>query len=193
MKRVKEQMAIHDVAIELTDEAKELLVDKGYDLAMGARPLRRAIQRNRGSARRLRARRIVEPGSTILVSRKGETDEVDMTVIPGEVTPEDVVTVPPEEPGFRRDDRLRRRIVFALGPAGSADQDAVTAWRRRSWNHGRHPVPGRDPRFARRGRTQAQAADGSKPLFSFQLWQLGLALVLPLVCAAATFRRSQKS
>ena len=34
------------------------------------------------------------------------------------------------------------------------------------------------------GRTQAQAADGSKPLFSFQLWQLGLALVLPLVCAS---------
>ena len=36
------------------------------------------------------------------------------------------------------------------------------------------------------GRTQAQAADyGSEPLFSFQVWQLGLALVLPLVCAAA--------
>jgi hypothetical protein len=35
------------------------------------------------------------------------------------------------------------------------------------------------------GRTQAQAADGSKPLFSFQVWQLGLALALPLVCAAA--------
>jgi hypothetical protein len=35
------------------------------------------------------------------------------------------------------------------------------------------------------GRTQAQAADGSRPLFSFQIWQLGLALVLPLVCAAA--------
>jgi hypothetical protein len=35
------------------------------------------------------------------------------------------------------------------------------------------------------GRTQARAADGSKPLFSFQVWQLGLALVLPLVCAAA--------
>ncbi|SRR6266851_3546498 len=34
------------------------------------------------------------------------------------------------------------------------------------------------------GRTQAQVADGSKPLFSFQVWQLGLALVLPLVCAA---------
>jgi hypothetical protein len=35
------------------------------------------------------------------------------------------------------------------------------------------------------GRTQAQAVSGSKPLFSFQVWQLGLALVLPLVCAAA--------
>ena len=34
------------------------------------------------------------------------------------------------------------------------------------------------------GRTQAQAAYGSEPLFSFQLWQLGLALVLPLVCAS---------
>ena len=34
------------------------------------------------------------------------------------------------------------------------------------------------------GRTQAQAADGSKPFFSFQLWQLGLAFVLPLVCAS---------
>jgi hypothetical protein len=36
------------------------------------------------------------------------------------------------------------------------------------------------------GRSQARAADrGSKPLFSFQLWQLGVALALPIVCAAA--------
>jgi ATP-dependent Clp protease ATP-binding subunit ClpC len=33
------------LSIELPDEAKELLVEKGYDPAMGARPLRRAIQR----------------------------------------------------------------------------------------------------------------------------------------------------
>jgi ATP-dependent Clp protease ATP-binding subunit ClpA len=45
MKRLREQVAQHEVAIELTDGAKELLVDKGYDPAMGARPLRRAIQR----------------------------------------------------------------------------------------------------------------------------------------------------
>jgi ATP-dependent Clp protease ATP-binding subunit ClpC len=98
MKRVREQMAIHDVAIELTDEAKDLLVDKGHDPAMGARPLRRAIQRViEDPLADFVLGRSLEPGSTIIVSRKGETEEVDMTVIPGEVTPEKV-TVPPEEP-----------------------------------------------------------------------------------------------
>ena len=38
--------------------------------------------------------------------------------------------------------------------------------------------------FAGWTQARAQAVDGSKPLFSFQVWQLGLALVLPLVCAA---------
>src|SRR6266705_966232 len=99
MKRVREQMAIHDVALDLTDEAKELLVEKGYDPAMGARPLRRAIQRViEDPLADFVLGRSLEPGSTILVARKGDTEEVDMTVIPGEVTPEDVVTVPPEEP-----------------------------------------------------------------------------------------------
>jgi ATP-dependent Clp protease ATP-binding subunit ClpC len=98
MKRVREQMATHEVAIELTDEAKELLVEKGYDPAMGARPLRRAIQRViEDPLADFVLGRTLEPGSTILVARKGETEEVDMTVIPGEVTPEKV-TVPPEEP-----------------------------------------------------------------------------------------------
>src|SRR5438874_3718117 len=97
MKRVREQMATHDVVIELTDEAKELLVEKGYDPAMGARPLRRAIQRYiEDPLADFVLGRSLEPGSTILVERKDE-DTVDITVIPGEITPEKV-TVPPEEP-----------------------------------------------------------------------------------------------
>ena len=57
MKRVREEMGKHDVVIELTDDARELLVEQGYDPAMGARPLRRAIQRmHRGSARGLHPR-----------------------------------------------------------------------------------------------------------------------------------------
>ena len=43
--RVRAQVAEHELQLDLTKEAKELLVDKGWDPAMGARPLRRAIQR----------------------------------------------------------------------------------------------------------------------------------------------------
>jgi ATP-dependent Clp protease ATP-binding subunit ClpC len=103
LRRLREQMATHEVSIELTDEAKELLVDKGYDPAMGARPLRRAIQRYiEDPLADFVLGRQLEPGSTILVGRTrtddGEPgDEVDITFIPGEVTPEKV-TVPAEEP-----------------------------------------------------------------------------------------------
>jgi ATP-dependent Clp protease ATP-binding subunit ClpC len=45
MKRVREQLRAKDLDIELTDAAKELLAEKGYDQALGARPLRRTIQR----------------------------------------------------------------------------------------------------------------------------------------------------
>ena len=43
--RVRTQVAEHELQLELSEEAKDLLVDKGWDPAMGARPLRRAIQR----------------------------------------------------------------------------------------------------------------------------------------------------
>src|SRR5256885_1443023 len=103
LRRLREQMATHEVSIELTDDAKGLLVDKGYDPAMGARPLRRAIQRYiEDPLADFVLGRQLEPGSTILVARTrtddGEPgDEVDITFIPGEVTPEKV-TVPAEEP-----------------------------------------------------------------------------------------------
>jgi ATP-dependent Clp protease ATP-binding subunit ClpC len=45
MRRVREQLKSKDVEIEVTDAAKELLAEKGYDPALGARPLRRTLQR----------------------------------------------------------------------------------------------------------------------------------------------------
>jgi ATP-dependent Clp protease ATP-binding subunit ClpC len=45
MKRVRDQLKAKDVDIELTDAAKVLLAEKGYDVSLGARPLRRTIQR----------------------------------------------------------------------------------------------------------------------------------------------------
>jgi ATP-dependent Clp protease ATP-binding subunit ClpC len=45
LKRIRESMAERELSLNLSDEARDLLVDKGWDPAMGARPLRRAIQR----------------------------------------------------------------------------------------------------------------------------------------------------
>jgi ATP-dependent Clp protease ATP-binding subunit ClpC len=45
MKRLEEQLQAKDVDIELTDAAKTVLAEKGWDQALGARPLRRTIQR----------------------------------------------------------------------------------------------------------------------------------------------------
>jgi ATP-dependent Clp protease ATP-binding subunit ClpC len=99
LRRLREQMGEHEVTIELTHEAKELLVEKGYDPAMGARPLRRTIQRFiEDPLADFVLGRSLEPGSTILVDRKGdEGGEVDISIIPAEITPEKV-TVPPDEP-----------------------------------------------------------------------------------------------
>ena len=44
-RRVREQLKAKDIDIVLTDSAKEVLADKGFDPALGARPLRRTIQR----------------------------------------------------------------------------------------------------------------------------------------------------
>jgi ATP-dependent Clp protease ATP-binding subunit ClpC len=99
LKRLREQMVQHEATIELTDEAKELLVEKGYDPSMGARPLRRAIQRHiEDPLADFVLGRSLDPGATILVGRKGESEEVDIEVIPGAPPAEDKVTVPPEEP-----------------------------------------------------------------------------------------------
>ena len=76
--------------VSLTEEAKELLVEKGYDPTMGARPLRRAIQRFiEDPLADFVLGRELKPGSTILVDKKRDTeDEVELTIIPG-APPED--------------------------------------------------------------------------------------------------------
>ncbi len=44
--RTAELLEGQGIGLELTQDAKELLADRGYDPTLGARPLRRAIQRN---------------------------------------------------------------------------------------------------------------------------------------------------
>jgi ATP-dependent Clp protease ATP-binding subunit ClpC len=77
--RVRVQVAEHELQLELTDEAKDLLVEKGWDPSMGARPLRRAIQRyieDPLADEVLRAGPMT-PGSTVMVTRDASGDEDD--------------------------------------------------------------------------------------------------------------------
>ncbi len=75
--RVRAQVAEHELQLDLTDDAKELLVEKGWDPAMGARPLRRAIQRyiEDPLADEVLKAGPMKSGSTVLVDRDGSGDE----------------------------------------------------------------------------------------------------------------------
>ena len=99
-------MAVHGATFELTDAAKELLAEQGYDPAMGARPLRRSIQRliEDPLADFVLGRELNE-GSTILIDRRQELTGiegeslVDIQVLEGKVKPKpEPVTVPADEP-----------------------------------------------------------------------------------------------
>ena len=79
MIRLQNQLADRGVSLQLTDDAKDLLVEQGYDPTMGARPLRRAIQRliEDRLADEVLGGNLPE-GATILVEREG--DEMQFTV-----------------------------------------------------------------------------------------------------------------
>jgi ATP-dependent Clp protease ATP-binding subunit ClpC len=89
MVRLQTQMADHGLSLQLTDDAKDLLVEQGYDPAMGARPLRRAIQRliEDPLADEVLGGRLPE-GTSVLVDREG--DEMKLTTTLPEVEPEPV-------------------------------------------------------------------------------------------------------
>jgi ATP-dependent Clp protease ATP-binding subunit ClpC len=92
MRRVREEMAKHGTVIELTDDARELLVEQGYDPAMGARPLRRAIQRliEDPLADFILGRELT-PASTIVVDRRENPVEdeplIEIRLIEGQPVP----------------------------------------------------------------------------------------------------------
>src|SRR5436189_3988429 len=84
LRRIRESMAERELQLELAEDAKDLLVDKGWDPSMGARPLRRAIQRYiEDPLADFVLRAELTPGATVLVERgEGEgEDEVNLTVI----------------------------------------------------------------------------------------------------------------
>jgi ATP-dependent Clp protease ATP-binding subunit ClpC len=82
--RIRESMAERELQLELTDPAKDLLVEKGWDPAMGARPLRRAIQRYiEDPLADFVLREQLTPGATVVVNPapEGEDGGVRLTIV----------------------------------------------------------------------------------------------------------------
>ena len=81
LKRVMAQLHEQEIVLELTDAAKDWLVEKGFDPDFGARPLRRVIQNNIEDelAEELLAGN-VKAGDRILADHDGEQDQLVMTV-----------------------------------------------------------------------------------------------------------------
>jgi len=95
--RVDGQLRNRDMGLELTTEAKALLAKKGYDPVLGARPLRRTIQRE---IEDVLSEKILfgtlAAGQIIVVDTEGEGDEAAFT-FRGELKPVSVPDAPPAD------------------------------------------------------------------------------------------------
>ncbi|MDX6723578.1 MAG: ATP-dependent Clp protease ATP-binding subunit ClpC, partial [Solirubrobacteraceae bacterium] len=83
LRRIRASLAERELQLELTEEAKDLLVEKGWDPSMGARPLRRAIQRYiEDPLADFVLRAELPAGATVMVERapEGTDPEVTLTV-----------------------------------------------------------------------------------------------------------------
>ncbi|HEX5618981.1 MAG TPA: AAA family ATPase, partial [Solirubrobacteraceae bacterium] len=81
LRRIRSQLAERQLQLDLSEPAEDFLVDKGWDPAMGARPLRRAIQRYIEDPLAdfvLRAELV--DGATVLVDKAPEGEEQDLTL-----------------------------------------------------------------------------------------------------------------
>ncbi|MHB9154775.1 MAG: AAA family ATPase, partial [Endomicrobiales bacterium] len=86
LERGEERIAAQGFALELSDEAKEFLLDKGFDPHFGARPLQRIIQRNIDDslAEEMLSQRLVhhpgDPLIKIIANVNPETKKIEMKV-----------------------------------------------------------------------------------------------------------------
>jgi ATP-dependent Clp protease ATP-binding subunit ClpC len=78
--KVDERLKDRDMAIEITRDAKQLLSERGYDPVLGARPLRRTIQRE---IEDMLSEKILfgelRPGSIVTVDTEGSGEEAKFT------------------------------------------------------------------------------------------------------------------
>ena len=67
--------------VEITDEAKDMVAKKGYDVQFGARPLKRAIQNYiEDGLCELIINGDLKMGSRIVISKKTDKEELDFNI-----------------------------------------------------------------------------------------------------------------
>src|SRR3712207_1329596 len=118
LRRIRASLAERELQLDLTERAEDFLVEKGWDPAMGARPLRRAIQRYiEDPLADFVLRSELTPGATVLVEAPpdGSDEDVKLSVIKPEErpTPVGVAAGKADEPQEGGDD------------SGALDQPAV--------------------------------------------------------------------
>src|ERR687883_410945 len=102
LRRIRESMAERELSLNLSEDARDLLVEKGWDPAMGARPLRRAIQRYiEDPLADFVLRAELPAGATVMVERapEGQDPEVALSVREPEKVPAAVGGAATEENG----------------------------------------------------------------------------------------------
>jgi ATP-dependent Clp protease ATP-binding subunit ClpC len=109
LRRIRESMAERELSLNLSDDARDLLVEKGWDPAMGARPLRRAIQRyiEDPLADEVLKATDMQPGATVEVDRAPGEDGGD---------PEVKITITAPK---------RKREAVGVGAKGGSDEEPV--------------------------------------------------------------------
>jgi ATP-dependent Clp protease ATP-binding subunit ClpC len=103
--RVRAQVAEHELQLELDEGAKELLIEKGWDPSMGARPLRRAIQRyvEDPLADEVLKQGPMTTGSTVMVERDSDGDD--------EERPLKLTIIKPKRPPKKADEPEREKVA----------------------------------------------------------------------------------
>ncbi|MEV5820771.1 ATP-dependent Clp protease ATP-binding subunit [Micromonospora harpali] len=100
--RIETQLRNKDMGLELTDNAKKYLAKKGFDPVLGARPLRRTIQRDieDNLSERILFNELI-PGQIVVVDCEGDPEDIDKSklVFRGSDRPAEVPDAVPAELG----------------------------------------------------------------------------------------------
>jgi len=125
--KVDDRLKDRDMAIELRPAAKDLLSQRGYDPVLGARPLRRTIQREiEDSLSEKILFGELRPGQIVIVDTEGSGEAAKFT-FNGVVKPELPADTPPAEMAAEPVASKSSAVGSSAGSSGSQDGGTASA------------------------------------------------------------------